>query len=146
VARVDRKRLEEALALPEQKMTRFAVQTRFDDLDIQGHINNVAVMALFQEARVDFNRQSALVYREAGLRMMAAGITVEYAGEMYHPEPTEIFTGVLVVGRSSFTLGQIIRQCGRITAYCETTMVLADGHGPAALLPDMRLRLQSFAI
>ena len=74
--------------------------------------------------------------------MMAAGLTVEFAGEMHHPEPVEVLTGVLAIGRTSFTLGQVIRQSGRTTAYSEATMVFADTNGPAQIPAMIRARLE----
>ncbi len=31
--------------------------TRFDDMDLQGHINNVAIANLYQESRLQFHRK-----------------------------------------------------------------------------------------
>lgn len=140
MTRIDRARFD-AATFP----AHFTLQTRFDDLDIQGHVNNAAVVVFLQEGRVDFNRQAGLSAKAAGLRMMAAGVTVEYTGEMHFPEPVEIHTGVLSIGRTSFTLGQMIRQAGRSTAYAQVTMVLAGEAGPSAIPAEIRDRLESMA-
>lgn len=141
MARIDRKRLD-AATFP----VRFEVQTRFDDLDIQGHVNNVSVVVMLQEARVHFNRIAGFWDMSKGLRMMAAGLTVEYAGEMHHPDPVEVFTAPIAIGRTSFTLGQIIRQGDRTTTYAEVTMVVADGDGPTPIPDPIRARLEELAL
>ena len=142
MARVDRARLEAALLPDPVFAARMIVPTRFDDLDILGHVNNVSVVVILQEARVDFNRLTGSRPDTTGLRMMAAGLTVEFAGEMHHPEPVEVLTGVLAIGRTSFTLGQVIRQSGRTSAYSEATMVFADTNGPAQIPAMIRARLE----
>ena len=119
MARIDRKRLD-AATFP----ARYEVQTRFDDLDIQGHVNNVSVVVMLQEARVHFNRVAGFWEMGQGLRMVAAGLTVEYAGEMYHPE----------------------RQGDRTTTYAEVTMVVADANGPAPIPDAIRARLEELSL
>lgn len=141
MARIDRARLDSGI-FP----VRLVIQTRFDDLDFQGHINNVAVVVLLQEARVDFNRQAGLRGDMAGLRMMAAGLTVEYAGELRYPEPVEAVSGVLAIGRTSFTLGQVLLQKDLPKTYSEATLVFADDSGPAAIPDSIRRRLESLLL
>ena len=48
--RIDRKRFD-AASFP----VRFEITTRFDDLDMQGHVNNAAAVVILQEARANFN-------------------------------------------------------------------------------------------
>lgn len=116
------------------------IPTRVGDVDMQRHINNVAIVALFQEGRSLLNREAKLSTVATGMRLrpMVAGITVEYAGETFWPDPVEVHTGVISLGRSSFVLGQVLRQRGRSTAYAEVAMVLADKNGPAALPAELR--------
>jgi len=141
MARLDRARLDVA-----EFPVRFVVQTRFDDLDMLGHVNNVSVVVFLQEARVDFNHQAGLIRVGDGVRMMAAGLTVEFAGEMHHPAPIEVFTGVLGIGRTSFTLGQVVCQEGRKTAYGEATLVFADANGTTPIPADWRRGLERLVI
>ena len=137
MTRLDRARLDAA-----EFPVRFEVQTRFDDTDMQGHLNNAAVVVLLQEARVDFNRQAGLWDHGKGLRMMAVGITVEFAGEMFFPERVEIFSGTTKIGRSSYTLAQVARQGGTARIYAEATMVFADENGPTAIPDPIRAALE----
>ena len=133
MARIDRKRLDAA----EFPVT-VEIATRFADLDMQGHVNNAAAALLLQEARAAFNRTANLPDLKGKLRAMVAALSIEYAGEMGYPAPVEISTGILDIGRTSFTLVQIARQHGRAGLYAQTVMVVADADGPAPI-PD-RLR------
>ena len=129
-ARIDRKRLDTA------KFPSVAqVPIRFDDLDVLWHVNNVAIIALLQEARVQFNSEMALPPLGVGLRTVVGAMNVEYAGEMTYPGTVEVCSGILSIGRSSYTFGQMIRQNGHSTVYSYITMVVTDAAGPAAI-PD----------
>ena len=141
MARIDRTRFDTA-TFPAP----FVVQTRYADLDVQGHVNNVSVITILQEARVHFNRLAGFWDVAPGLRMMVAGLTVEYAGEMSHPEPVEVFTATMAIGRTSFTLGQMIRQGDRTTTYAELTLVVADAAGPTPIPPIIRTRLERLSL
>jgi len=115
--------------------------TRFDDLDIQGHVNNAAIPVILQEARVDFNNAVDLPAQIGGMRPLIAGITIEYAAELVHPGAIEIGSGVSRIGRTSFTIQQTARQNGRVAIYAETTMVIADANGAAPLPEGLRQNL-----
>ena len=78
--------------------------------------------------------------------MMVAALSVEYAGENYHPGLVTVSTGVLAVGRTSFTLGQVARQNGRSTLYAQAVMVLADANGPAPIPDILRTAYERFLI
>lgn len=133
MARIDRKRLDDG-AFP----ILAKIPMRFTDLDVQGHVNNAASAVILQEARVAFNKAAGLVSRLEGLRPVVAALSIEYADEMYPPEPIEVRTGVLAIGRTSVTIGQVARQGGRATLYAETVLVLIDTAGPAAISGSIR--------
>ena len=141
MARIDRKRLDAATYA-----VSLDVPTRYDDVDMQGHVNNAAAVVILQEARANFNVQAGMREHLAGYRMMVAGLTVEYAGENHHPGIVTVSTGVLAVGRTSFTLGQVARQNGRSTLYAQATMVMADANGPAPIPDAMRAAYQRLMI
>lgn len=141
MARIDRKRLDEAVF---PVIT--TIQTRYDDIDAQGHVNNAAAAVLLQEGRVGLNRAARLLELRGDLRPVVAALSIEYAGEMHHPEPIEISSGVLAIGRSSVTIGQLARQGGRPTLYAETVLVMTGADGPAAMPEPMRAAYESVLI
>ena len=141
MARIDRARLNTA-----RFPVTLVIPTRFDDLDMQGHVNNAAAVVILQEARAQFNIASGLPHLRGELRTMVAGLTVEYAGEMQYPEPVEISTGVIAIGRTSFRLAQVARQGGRACLYAEATMVLGDADGPAPMSDALRAAFERVMI
>ena len=141
MARIDRKRLDSA-----RFQVSIEVPIRIDDLDMQGHVNNASAMVLLQEARAAFNRTAGLGALMGDLRAMVAGHTVEYAGEINHPGSVEIRTGVLAVGRTSFTLGQVARQGGLSKLYAQSVMVLTDANGPATIPDALRAAYERFLL
>jgi acyl-CoA thioester hydrolase len=141
MARIDRSRLEGA-RFPQVEQ----VPTRWGDLDMQGHVNNAAATVILQEGRVRFNRAASLPSAVGDLRAMVVGLTVEYAAELHYPEPVEVQTGIVAIGRSSFTVGQIVRQAGRTAIYAESTMVMASASGAAPLPDAFRASLEALHV
>lgn len=141
VARIDRRRLDAA-----DGIVLFDVPTRYGDVDMQGHVNNAAAVVILQEARARFNLASGVHELLGGLRMMVAALSVEYAGENHHPGTITVSTGLLAIGRTSFTLGQVARQNGRRTIYSEAVLVLADANGPASIPDALRKAFERFMI
>ena len=141
LARLDRATLDKAI-FP----AAVTIPTRFADLDLQGHVNNAAVSVILQEARVDFNKAVDMRGHLGGRRPMVAGITIEYAAELTHPGEIEILTAVSKIGRTSFTIQQVARQKGRTAIYAETTLVIADATGAAALPEGLRCNLETLLL
>ena len=140
-ARIDRARLD-AAAFP----VVVTVATRFTDVDVLRHVNNVAAVGLLQEGRTAFDRAAGLAMIDHGLRTMIAGLVVEYAAELSYPDAVEIRTGLLGIGRSSFTLAQVARQGGRPALYSTATLVMTDAAGPAAIPDAVRAVYQRLRI
>ena len=115
---------------------RFAVQTRYRDMDMLEHVNNIAQAAYYDEAR---HRFSQMVFGHmgdrSGVRIVTADSHVHYLAEVFHPDEIEVGTGVLRIGASSYQIGQAMFQKGACTGVCATTFVrTADGR--AAPLQD----------
>ncbi|UZW55941.1 acyl-CoA thioesterase [Sphingobium sp. JS3065] len=99
-------------------------QTRFQDLDINGHINNVAFAALFESGRVLLNREvRALTNRPSNERTMVAALEINYLGEGNFPDPVHIASGFGRLGGTSWTIFQAMFQNGRAIATCDTVIV-----------------------
>lgn len=114
------------------------VETRFQDLDPLGHINNVAMGALFEAGRVRFNRAFLLEHgrqRNPGMRWLVARVDINYLAEGSFPEPMLIANGIGRVGTSSWTILSAAFQQDRCIALCDTVLVLTGPDGAKAL-PD----------
>ncbi|HET8711345.1 MAG TPA: thioesterase family protein [Spongiibacteraceae bacterium] len=112
----------------------YEMQTRFADLDKVGHVNHVNLTAFFQEGRNRFIYAFELM-QAAQCGLVVAALNIEFAGDLFHPDPIEIYTGVLEIGRTSFRMAQIAKQNGRIGAYAEVVQV-ARGESGTMALPD----------
>lgn len=118
------------------------LQLRFDDLDVNGHVNNVAIILLLQEARVHFHRTLQLPDLDPDMRTVVAAMNVEYGGELLYPGSIEIGSGIAAIGRTSYTFGQLIRQDGISAVYSQITMVVTDANGAAPVPQDLRSAIE----
>ena len=135
--RLDRQRLAEA-AMP----YRTGLQSRFDDVDMQGHLNNAAIAVLLQEARIRYAHDrfgAALAERYS---IVVGSIFIDYAGELLFPGTIEIGVGVLEIGRSSFVLGNVACQNGSIATFAEVALILTDRARPVTIPDDIRARME----
>lgn len=112
----------------------YEMPTRFADLDKVGHVNHVNLTSFFQEGR---NRcfYAFELLKAAHCGLVVAALNIEFAADLFHPDPIEVHTGLLEVGRSSFRVGQIVCQNGRIGAYAEVVQV-ARGEQGSRPLPE----------
>jgi len=140
-SRIDRQHFD-AIDFP----IRVEVPIRFDDLDVLGHVNNAAAAAILQEGRVAFNQSAALPSLGSGLRPVVAGLRIEFALELHYPGVIEVCTGIVSIGRTSFTMAQVGRQDGRGALYGEVTLVITGANGPAPIPDELRTAIQQLRV
>ena len=106
--------------------SRTSADIRYSDLDRQGHVNN-AVFATFSEVgRVAFMYDPARPLAIEGRSFVIARLLIDFRAELFWPGTVHIGTGVVRVGRSSFTLAQGLFNDGRLVATTEATIVMVD--------------------
>ena len=99
------------------------IQTRFADLDVLGHINNVAMVALFETARTRFNHAAGLTrWREP--RWLVAAQEINYLAEGNYPADMIVTHGVGRIGNRSWSLLGAAFQNGVAIATGDVTVVL----------------------
>ena len=81
---------------------------RFGDVDANGHINNVAYLVLFENARVTYIAGHVRFMRERGLSTVVAHLDIDFKRQMYFPGTVRAGARLIEVRRSSFVLGQAI--------------------------------------
>jgi acyl-CoA thioester hydrolase len=119
------------------------IGTRHADLDPNGHINNVAIAAVIEDARTRFG---LAVLRDAatpGSGMMAAAAHVDYVAEARYPATFLVKVGLLDLGRTSWTIAELALQGGQPRAFCRTTMVYMEAKRPAPLPQGFRDALEA---
>jgi acyl-CoA thioester hydrolase len=121
------------------------IQTRFQDLDPLGHINNVAMAALFESARVRFNRSMGLA-GWAGHRWLVAHVSIDYLGESFFPDDVEIATGIGEIGTRSWHILAAAFQKGECIAVSDVVIVMSASGGITALPDDFRAGLEAHRV
>lgn len=120
------------------------LQTRFQDMDINGHLNNVAFAVLFESGRVLLNRQiRPWDERPANERTMVAAVEINYLAEGNFPDPVQIATGIGRLGTSSWTIVQAMFQNGRPIATCDTVVVCRTDGQAKPLRAEMVAELEA---
>ncbi|MEZ5744621.1 MAG: acyl-CoA thioesterase [Sphingomonadaceae bacterium] len=112
---------------------RCEIAPRFTDLDLNQHINNVAMVDILQEARVQFHHATAYDKALAGMTAMTVRFAVDYVGQGHARGPIVNHLGAIAVGRSSHTLAQLAMQDGKPVAYAEAVLVCVSGDKPAEM-------------
>ncbi len=98
--------------------------TRFQDMDVNGHLNNVAFAALFENARVQLHRKARpWGERPENERTMVASVEINYLREGSFPAPVTIASGIGRVGNSSWTVIQAMFQKGQCIGTCDSVIV-----------------------
>lgn len=114
---------------------RTQITSRFADLDPNDHINNVAIAAMFEDARVRFNLAMGLKPDRSpgGRRFMVAAVDINYLAEARFPEPLECVVAPIGTGRTSWTLHQVLLQHARPVATAQSVIVSIIDDRPAPL-------------
>ncbi len=124
---------------------REAIQTRFQDLDVLGHINNVAIAALFESGRVRFNRSMGLA-GWAGHRWLVAKVEINYLAEGFFPDDVEVTTGIGDIGTRSWNILSAAFQKGACIATCDVVIVMSPSGGITALPEAFRAGLEAHRV
>ena len=120
---------------------------RFSDQDSAGHINNVALCAYLETARLTFIRDMGMmVRREDGVRGISAGMTVSFLAESHWPGKVELGTGVMKVGTSSITVGSAAFKDDLCIVAAEMTVVRLRGKTPHPIDDALREKLEKYRL
>lgn len=114
---------------------------RFADLDLLGHVNNVAFAVYAEYARSMFLHQTGLWVPQAARQSVIARIEIDYRQELLFPAQVRIGLLVRAIGRTSFTVDTCVFQEGVCISTCRATLVRRDGASPRPVpLNDEELR------
>jgi acyl-CoA thioester hydrolase len=87
---------------PDRYYAHISVRPRFQDLDPLNHVNNVAMAAMFEEARVRFNHPMRDHFQTKTVRTMVAGQTLNYVNECHLRPDLDFYLGIGHMGTSSW--------------------------------------------
>jgi acyl-CoA thioester hydrolase len=122
------------------------IPTRWADLDLLGHINNVSMAGLFEEGRGQFNRSLDLHRGDRSIRWLIAGVDIAYLAEAHHPAPVTVASGIGRIGAKSWSILSAAFQKGACVATCETTLVYTDANGPCVFPDDFRAKFDAMKV
>ena len=117
---------------------------RFSDQDAAGHVNNVAICAYLETARLTFMRDMGLTKGTDGTRGISAGMTVSFLAESHWPGQVELGTGVMKIGSSSITVGSGAFRGETCIAAAEMTVVRLRGTSPHPVDDGLREKLKKY--
>lgn len=105
------------------------LQLRFNDIDILGHVNNNAQLALFDVGKTEFyNALRGVLSDWSRVEAVIVNINCTFMQQIHFTDPMEVRTRVKKIGERSFVLQQILRNTanGEICSMCESVMVSVD--------------------
>lgn len=121
------------------------IEPRFGDLDVNLHINNVAMAGILEHSRVLFHRASGYSTRLAGASSMVVSLAIEYLGQGALA-PLTVHAGVRSIGRTSQRVEQLVVQEGAAIAFADTTLVTVGPEGPVPLPEDYRALIDEWML
>lgn len=131
---------------------RFDVQVRFQDLDPLGHVNNVALAALFEDVRVRAVDTLDLWRFQKSMRFVSASVELAYLKEVSRDHPLIFYFGIGYIGSKSWREHALGVQEESVAFVGSATHVLSDKTGPCTLSSELietlstaRLRLPALS-
>lgn len=109
------------------------IATRFGDLDTNAHLNNVALASILEDARVRFHAASGFHIAMDGWKAMVASLTIDYLGQAFYPGPVSLYSGATTIGRTSYSVAQLVRQGDSVVALAQSVVVCVEDNRPFPL-------------
>lgn len=122
---------------------------RYADLDPLGHVNNVAMSVIFEQARVEFVYPLLQARGRSYMEIVLARVEIDYLREITYPGHVEIGTRVERIGAKSVTLVHgVFKGAGDVCAARGRAVLVAfdsRGRTSAPLPPDFKEALEPLA-
>ena len=99
---------------------------RFADLDVLGHVNNIAFTVYAESGRAAFLRETGLWTPQGDRLNVLARIELDYRRELHYPGEVRVGLRVIKLGRSSYTMGIGIFDSDQCAATAQAVLVRID--------------------
>ncbi len=114
------------------------IASRFGDMDILGHINNVAMAQLFENGRVQFNYSIDMMNRGTEERWLLAAVKIDYIEEAHFPGDITVASGISRIGTSSWDIASAAFQHDQCVALSTSTLVYTKDGAAFPISAKMR--------
>lgn len=111
---------------------------RYGDMDANGHVNNLALESMHENARAEFNeRVFPGIYDPSTrtVRLVTANNVVHFLAEVHWPVTIATGLGIGRIGRTSFVACTALFVGDSCVGLCDTVLVMLDDDGPTPI-PD----------
>lgn len=122
------------------------ITTRFADIDPNQHLNNVALAAMMEDARVRFNLVLGSAVKIGGRQAMIASVAMEYLSQGHFPDPVTVHCAIERVGNSSWTVIQVLAQNDRPVAFARSVLVAITDDRPVPMTEYTRTGLAAWGL
>lgn len=95
------------------------IDVRWGDLDMQGHVNNVAYMTYFEHARAELILSIGRFGPDAGVGVVVVQANVSYRAPALYPAALKVVTSVPKFGTTSMVFHQVLQGREDDTVYAE---------------------------
>ena len=114
--------------MPESHAQIFPVRIDWGDLDLLGHVNNIAISRYFQAARVEYCANIGMkVFPGMPTGPILAASKIQFTAQLYFPGEVRIFTRVKKAGHTSVVLEHALLDAqGALAAFGEDVIVRFD--------------------
>ena len=114
------------------------IDPRFGDLDLNMHINNVAMAGMIEDGRVRFQHSIGCRDLLANLPSMVASLQVDYLDEGRYPDPVRVHSAIEEIGRTSHRVVSLVGQGDSPICFARTTIVTLSAGSPCPLPESFR--------
>jgi len=103
------------------------LQLRWSDQDVNGHVNNVRILTLMEEARVRVTTMwMDATSGSVGAKRLVRALNASFEAEVLYGKDTVVWMWICRIGGSSYDLSHLLVQDGGPCVYTEATMVVID--------------------
>ena len=117
---------------------------RYADLDPQGHVNNAVFSTYLETGRVAMFRNRDLGIGVENATVVLVRQEIDFLRELRWPGDVTVGTALAALGRTSFTMAQVVFDGEHCAAAGRATMVMLDAttRKPRPLPPDAIAKLE----
>ena len=122
------------------------IAARYGDMDANGHLNNLALESLHENARATMNRDllpSAYDVTRRRIRLVTSQNAAHFLAEAHWPVTIQTGAGVGRIGRTSYVASTGLFVEGACIGVCDTVLVLVGNDGPEPIPDEFRAALET---